>query len=104
MREVIPSKESSSSSDHNSKLRGSFQNCPLVASNREVRNKRRSESVQAQSQSVHTAKNCDPGNQPKCARCGEFSQENHACRSTRYSNGVYVDEKFKLILVPDIAP
>ncbi|GBM46226.1 hypothetical protein AVEN_270228-1 [Araneus ventricosus] len=25
-------------------------------------------------QSDHTDKNCDPGNQPKCARCGEFSQ------------------------------
>ncbi|GBN03238.1 hypothetical protein AVEN_229018-1 [Araneus ventricosus] len=25
----------------------------------------------------HTAKNCDPGNEPKCASCGQFSQENH---------------------------
>ncbi|GBL80064.1 Putative protein in type-1 retrotransposable element R1DM, partial [Araneus ventricosus] len=25
----------------------------------------------------HTAKSCDPGNQPRCARCGDFSRENH---------------------------
>ncbi|GBM63919.1 hypothetical protein AVEN_131288-1 [Araneus ventricosus] len=44
----------------------------------------------------HTAKNCVPGNQPRCARCGEFGRENHVCRATRCNNCVYANEKFKL--------
>ncbi|GBN71965.1 hypothetical protein AVEN_35142-1 [Araneus ventricosus] len=46
----------------------------------------------------HTAKNCVPGNQPRCARCGEFGRENHVCRATRCNNCVYANEKFKLNL------